>query len=153
MRKLIDIVTSLQESAVSPDWNLGGCWITDSGEIEHCDHGNDIHHSHIALDHFGDESMTDDDGEYDEYSRDTAQEIAYSEGWIRISTRGTSSFSVEWQTTPTAEAQRTLLKMVASDSTTYQTYEVEYPASGDHAFHQVDDAKEFLAVLRRALRA
>lgn len=104
MRAYLDLVAKLFESAVGSDWDYGGCWITEDGTVEWCDHANDWHHSHIALDAFGDDSMAGDDGEFDEYSRDMAQEIAYSNGWIRVSTKGTRNFSVEWRRTTSSSS-------------------------------------------------
>jgi hypothetical protein len=105
MRTAINLI----EAFLPDDWDLGGAWITDEGNIEPCDHASDRHHSDIALDYFEEYIDTNDDGEHDDYSKDSAQDMAYDAGWIRINTRGKRSISVEWRTKPNIIAKNSLV--------------------------------------------
>jgi len=91
--------------------------------------------------------MLNDEGEYDKYSHDMAQEHAYNDGWVRISTRGSRTFSVDWQATVSSAAIRALYALIKNDPNTYQNYEVE--AEGD--FETFDNVGDFVRYLRRVL--
>ena len=78
-----------------------GCWIEPNGAIHKCDHTEEVHHADIALDHFDIEP--NDEGEYDDYSRDDAIESAMEDNWLRISAIDTMGFSINWRGSLTAE--------------------------------------------------
>lgn len=137
----------LLEVNLPAGWDLGGFWITDTGELIPVDHRQDIHHGDISLKHFADDSMRDENGEFDDYSRDMAQDIAYQNGWIRVSTSGNRAFALEWRTLPRSAARHTLWKLLKDDPVTYNRYELE--TDGYRIF---DDRKAFLAQLRSILK-
>ncbi len=135
----------LTEALLPSDWDLGGAWITDNGSVEPCDHASDRHHSDIALEHFGEYIETNDEGEHDEYSKDSAQDAAFDNGWIRINTRGQRSLSVEWRVSPSPVTKAALLRYLSSDTTPYETYEVE--AMSD--FKQFDNLRSMIFFIKK----
>lgn len=75
----------------SSDWDLSGFWITDTGERIDVNHDKGTHHANVALDHFIDyldfTGFTEPIDPYnDEYIADMALEVAFDNGWIRVST-------------------------------------------------------------------
>lgn len=129
-------------------WDLGGAWITDAGDILPVDHRHGTHHSDIALDYFGEYIDTNDDDEYDEYSADTAQEIARDQGWIRISEKGNRSLSVEF-TEASDAAKKALINYILKHDKQFMVYEIEN-LSG---FNQTEDSRKFVGILRRAFKS
>jgi hypothetical protein len=151
MRRFINLI---KESVLPPDWDLGGAWITETGEILPCDHANGIHHSHLAFDAYSDgidDAEIGDDGDPDDASKDIAYDVAYSEGWIRISTRGTSSFCVEWRRKPQKESIKSLLSYL-KNNLNFSRYEIEAPGI-PNGYETYDDARAFIAGIQKALRA
>lgn len=61
-----------------------GSWIEPSGAVRYCDHANDIHHSSIALEQFGDYIDLDGYDEYSETDKEEAMSVALQEGWLQI---------------------------------------------------------------------
>lgn len=97
------------EGELPDEWNLHGGWIDEKGNFYEIDHANDVHHSDIALEHFGDYVEYDNDGNPDEYTADAAQGVAMSQGWIRVGAGGGSSLGVNWDQ-EVAPAWSTLLR-------------------------------------------
>ncbi len=126
---------------------IDGYWITEFGEILSTDHKNGIHHSHLALDAFGDENMMNDDGEYDKYSATMAEDQALENGWIRCNSQIKSkTFSVEWYVTPSTDALKTLLKMIQTAPEPYKEYDID-DGSNHESFKTKGAALRFITGL------
>lgn len=138
-------IINLAEGKLPEGWDLGGAWIKDSGELVPVDHANDIHHGRIALAHYADFIEPNDEGEHDKYSEEAARDAAMENGWIRISTRGTRSISVEWDAMPSLVAQRALLSYLRGLQESYSHYEVE--SQGE--FETFPDLRLMVACIRR----
>ena len=76
-------------------WDLGGYWITDTGEIEEVDHDSNLHHADIAFYQYFSTDLNIDPTEFnsteearnDDFVRDEILKAAENDGWIRVSTR------------------------------------------------------------------
>lgn len=93
-----------------------GGWIKPDGEYLKCDHSNNKHHSHIGLEYFKIDHDPDDNDEL-ERAMIIADNAAYSEGWIRISSsdNGDQLFVVDAsgnENGMTQAAYRTLRKIL-----------------------------------------
>ncbi len=123
-----------------------GCWIEPNGEIHKCDHDKDWHHADIALDNF--DVDPDDNGIYDEYSRQAALDAAKEDSWLRISAMDTMSLSIDWSSSLTPQQKTSLLSVIADARKHYFT---NYYIEAGTTFLQFDNFNKFYNELKRLI--
>jgi hypothetical protein len=124
-----------------------GCWIDPDGNVHSCDHREEIHHADIALDHFDVEP--NDDGEYDDYSRDDAIETAMDENWLRISAIDTMGFSINWRGSLT-QAQISAASSILSKAKRYP-FDRYYLENTETGYQSFETHRELVNAFRKAV--
>jgi len=136
---------ALTELIINTEWDRGGGWITHEGTVELCNPTVNRFHFEIILEYFGQHIQINDLGDYDGESSETAHEIAYDAGWIRIMTRGDRSLCINWDRKPSSETKSALIQYLLKNLTPYFNYELD----ADGEYHQFDNLKSLIWAVKR----